>query len=183
MSHTTIIEHPHHNKHASDNILLRSKCPAVYHSSMRVIISAIKRAVNHLSCRHNIIVHTLLTVWVCSRRWNWVWIWGYPCSGRPGPVFSYKLRYIVGFWLVGMAISTNQKPTIYRNLYENTGPGRACRSSQNKTTHVPNAQTLPQLTSWRFIATDTRIRALVSTPRQWQKHSVDFVVLRENGVT
>ena len=40
----------------------------------------------------------------------------------PGPVFSYKLRYIVGFWLVEMAISTNQKPTIYRNLYENTGP-------------------------------------------------------------
>ena len=38
----------------------------------------------------------------------------------PGPVFSYKLRYIVGFWLVEMAISTNQKPTIYRNLYENT---------------------------------------------------------------
>ena len=24
-----------------------------------------------------------------------------------------------------MAISTNQKPTIYRNLYENTGPGEA----------------------------------------------------------
>ena len=40
----------------------------------------------------------------------------------PGPVLSYKLRYIVGFWLVEMAISTNQKPTIYRNLYENTGP-------------------------------------------------------------
>ena len=35
---------------------------------------------------------------------------------------KYKLRYIVGFWLVEMAISTNQKPTIYRNLYENTGP-------------------------------------------------------------
>ena len=32
------------------------------------------------------------------------------------PVFSYKLRYILGFWLV----ETNQKPTIYRNLYENT---------------------------------------------------------------
>ena len=31
-------------------------------------------------------------------------------------------NYIVGFWLVEMAISTNQKPTIYRNLYENTGP-------------------------------------------------------------
>ena len=37
-----------------------------------------------------------------------------------GLVFSYKLRYIVGFWLVEIAISTNQKPTIYRNLYENT---------------------------------------------------------------
>ena len=37
-------------------------------------------------------------------------------------VFSYKLRYIVGFWLVEMAISINQKPTIYRNLYEKTGP-------------------------------------------------------------
>ena len=33
-----------------------------------------------------------------------------------------QLQYIVGFWLVEMAISTNQKPTIYRNLYENTGP-------------------------------------------------------------
>ena len=39
-----------------------------------------------------------------------------------GAVFSYKLRYIVGFRLVEIAISTNQKPTIYRNLYENTGP-------------------------------------------------------------
>ena len=34
--------------------------------------------------------------------------------------FFYKLRYIVGFWLVEMVISTNQKPAIYRNLYENT---------------------------------------------------------------
>ena len=38
------------------------------------------------------------------------------------PVFSYKLRYIVGFWLVEMTISTNQKPTLYRNLYENPHP-------------------------------------------------------------
>ena len=37
-----------------------------------------------------------------------------------GAVFPYNLRYIVGFWLVEMAISTNQKPTIYRNLYDNT---------------------------------------------------------------
>ena len=44
-----------------------------------------------------------------------------------GPVFSYKLRYIVGFWLVEMAISTNQKPTIYRNLYENTGTDKQNR--------------------------------------------------------
>ena len=40
----------------------------------------------------------------------------------PGAVFSYKLRYIVGFGLVEMVISTNPKPTIYRNLYENTAP-------------------------------------------------------------
>ena len=39
-----------------------------------------------------------------------------------GAVFSYKLRYIIGFGLVEMAISTNPKPTIYRNWYENTGP-------------------------------------------------------------
>ena len=31
-------------------------------------------------------------------------------------VFSYKLRYIIAFWLVEI---TNQKPTIYCNLYEN----------------------------------------------------------------
>ena len=37
-------------------------------------------------------------------------------------VFSYKLQYVVGFGLVEMAISTNPKPTIYRNFYENTGP-------------------------------------------------------------
>ena len=39
-----------------------------------------------------------------------------------GPAFSYKLRYIVGFRFVEMAISTNPKPTIYRNLYEKTYP-------------------------------------------------------------
>ena len=37
-----------------------------------------------------------------------------------GWVSSYKLWYIVGFWLVEIVISTNQKPTIYRSLYENT---------------------------------------------------------------
>ena len=36
-------------------------------------------------------------------------------------VFSYKLRYILGFGLVEMAISTNPKPKMYRNLYEKTG--------------------------------------------------------------
>ena len=40
-----------------------------------------------------------------------------------GPVFSYTLRYIEGLVLVEMAISINPKPTIYRNVYENTGPG------------------------------------------------------------
>ena len=46
-------------------------------------------------------------------------------------VFSYKLRYIVGFGLVEMAISTNPKHTMYRNLYENTGPD-CCSSQQTK---------------------------------------------------
>ena len=35
----------------------------------------------------------------------------------PGLAFPYKLRYIVGFGLVEMDISTNPKPTIHRNLY------------------------------------------------------------------
>ena len=44
---------------------------------------------------------------------------------------SDKLRYILGFGSVEMAISTNPKPTIYRKLYENTGPG-----VQGSTSHV-----------------------------------------------
>ena len=36
-----------------------------------------------------------------------------------GPVISYKLRYIVGFGLDEMDISTNPKLAMYRNLYEN----------------------------------------------------------------
>ena len=53
------------------------------------------------------------------------------CLGHSsGFVFSYKLRYIVGFGLVGMAISIYPKPTctIYRNLCENTGPDSLVRS-------------------------------------------------------
>ena len=45
-------------------------------------------------------------------------------TNAPGPVFSYKLRYIIG-WLVEMPISTNHKPIIYRNLCDNSGPGVA----------------------------------------------------------
>ena len=44
---------------------------------------------------------------------------------RPGSLFSYKLQYIVGFGFVEMATSANPKPTIYRNLYQNTDPGVA----------------------------------------------------------
>ena len=40
-------------------------------------------------------------------------------SQGPYSCISYD---IIGFWLVEMAISTNQKPTIYRNLYENMSP-------------------------------------------------------------
>ena len=50
---------------------------------------------------------------------------GSPVGYNPAEhVFSYTLRYLVGFSLVEMAISTNQKPImIYRKLYEYTGPG------------------------------------------------------------
>ena len=58
-----------------------------------------------------------LTHWNHSSSLAWLWQ-----AGQPGSVFSYKLRYIVGFGLVEMAISTNPKPTIYRNLHENTRP-------------------------------------------------------------
>ena len=65
-------------------------------------------------------------------------------------VFSYKLRYIVGFGLVEMDISTNPKPTIYRNLYENTGPGfgiRFCyRTRLTHSTFPPHRN--PQ---WRLV--------------------------------
>ena len=44
-------------------------------------------------------------------------------ENESGCVFSYKLRYIAGFGSAEMAISTNPKTTIYRNLYENTSPG------------------------------------------------------------
>ena len=45
--------------------------------------------------------------------------------GTTAPVFSYMLRYIVGLRLVEMAISTNLKPAMYRNMSENTCPGIA----------------------------------------------------------
>ena len=38
-------------------------------------------------------------------------------------IYRHKIQYRAGILVqVTMAISTNQKPTIYRNLYENTGP-------------------------------------------------------------
>ena len=60
-------------------------------------------------------------------------------SPLPGPIFSYKLRYIVIFWLVEIAISTNPKPTIYRNLYENTDPDK---NTQGSTKPVRQSSTL-----------------------------------------
>ena len=40
------------------------------------------------------------------------------CHLVPARIFSYELRYIVGFGLMEMS---NLKPTIYRNLHENMG--------------------------------------------------------------
>ena len=42
--------------------------------------------------------------------WDFAYIRCALWACNTGPVFSYKLRYIVGFWLVEMAILTNQKP-------------------------------------------------------------------------
>ena len=55
---------------------------------------------------------------------------------KTGPVFSYKLRYIAGFGLVDMVITTNPKPTIYHILYKNKGPAVTVTSCE------------PNLTSW-----------------------------------
>ena len=79
-------------------------------SYMKMIVHEMNNYVT-LSPRYRI--RTLFLVAIAHETW----------SGRA--VFSYKLRYIVGFGLAEMAISTNPKPTIYRNLYENTGPGQA----------------------------------------------------------
>ena len=62
------------------------------------------------------------------------------------PVFSYKLRYIVGIGLVKMAISTNPKPTIYRNLYENTGPGDQCENREPVTAPHRNTNNTTYIT-------------------------------------
>ena len=64
-------------------------------------------------------------------------------GAQPGPVFSYKLRYIVGFALVEMAISTNAKPTIYRNLYENT--------AMMSTTVIVSVFYLHLLQKWKMV--------------------------------
>ena len=53
----------------------------------------------------------------------------YPHYYKSRPLFSDKLRYDVGFRLVAISIATNPKPTIYRNLYENTACLRHIRKS------------------------------------------------------
>ena len=73
-------------------------------------------------CKVNILVIVSLFLVDHGRYWDWCGPHAH-LGSSPGAVFSYKLRYSVGFLLVEMAISTNQKPTTYRNLYENTGPG------------------------------------------------------------
>ena len=54
---------------------------------------------------------------------------GYHVHARwmTGPVFSYKLRYIAGFGLVEMVITTNPKPAIYRILYKKKSPAQQWR--------------------------------------------------------
>ena len=58
------------------------------------------------------------------------------CPVNTGAVFLYKSRYILGFWLVETAISTNQKHMIYCNLDKNTDPDRSVSFSYNKVNNL-----------------------------------------------
>ena len=82
-----------------------------------------------------------------------------PGTTAVGPVFLYKLRYIVGFGLVEMAISTNPKPAIYRNLYENTArTGRGGGSTADKRCTINNRiwPTIKQMME-HFLSTGARV--------------------------
>ena len=50
-----------------------------------------------------------------------------------------------------MAISTNQKPTIYRNLYENIGPGRGEIWKNNDTTEIGQTRRVAKIPSSIFV--------------------------------
>ena len=56
-------------------------------------------------------------------------------GSMPVSVFSYSVRYMIGFRLVEMAIPTNLKPTIYPNLYENTDPGECAWATCTQSRH------------------------------------------------
>ena len=72
----------------------------------------------------------------CYPRWKaWKHEKSTPQGG--GGVFSYKLRYIVGFELVEMVISTNSKPTIYHTLYDNTDPAWDVDNRKITFLHLP----------------------------------------------
>ena len=62
-----------------------------------------------------------------------------PPSQTGDPILVY-----LGFGLVEMAISTNPKPTIYRNLYENTGPG-GLKPSNHQVQYFPVLKKLLQI--------------------------------------
>ena len=68
-------------------------------------------------------------------------------------LFSLKgsIRYIVGFWLVEMSISTNQKPTIYRNLYENTAPVSCSRAESSSAEKWCARDSKPRALQWSRI--------------------------------
>ena len=61
---------------------------------------------------------SMLGWWACDGRQTSKQHWS-----RARILIQVTEGYIVGFGLVELAISTNPKPTMYRNVYENTGPG------------------------------------------------------------
>ena len=131
------------------------------------------------------------------------------CRYSPGPVFSYKVPYIAGFRFVEMAISTNQKPTIYRNLYDNTGPDHydsrstfqtmiyyyrgpwyqtLCRGfhcmwnprSQNTVSAISNECQIRRLSCWRSICT---LQDDLRMTLGWPQHCSDFSSVNQAAIT
>ena len=89
-------------------------------------------------------------------------------SPEQGPYSRASCDYIVGFGFVEISISTNPKPTIYRNLHENTDPGsknynqgvlnQPERRNSRKRTRRPSVEQGPLYVSYQSVITPHSIK-------------------------